>query len=532
MKEFFATYPQAAWSIVSVLLAAVVIVALWEKVKWWWFNTWVTFPLVGRIATLSRNATEDTAAPGWFTGERTLCQEYKSFVHVQDEHDFNEKVKYLTKAGDNGRTNTPNWIWLLTISMVFIEAMGFSYVLAGYTLPGASENLQQTGAYGIAFLISIILVAFTHFAGHELYKSGLIKQARARWNRNGEMKTEDISLAFPQSTDDHLPSYVQLCNRVGDQTSYTITKATVVFVLLVAALATYVRGQVLERELESRVTLSNNQTDSAARSAGNSLDMSAANVRLPDADSASNNAADKKAVSDEADIDRHGGWATFIVLAFVFVFLQILGVIFGHRWGFAGKNSAAAFRDIGSGRYSSYSAVREHYRRIADTAQAKLAVLQHKIMDKNSAVGTSGQHLSKTFRDFIQETRLTDEEERKNERRHAAAVAAHQASAIEASAPVEPVAAPAVAVSVAVAPMAAPAPAPAPAVAAAVAGNASLDQVIAQLNALGNDKDAKRAIIAALPEDLDKLVRAELKRLKEENERKAREADAELEDLL
>jgi len=38
MKEFFDTYPLAAWSVVSVLMAAVVIMTLWEQVKWWWFN--------------------------------------------------------------------------------------------------------------------------------------------------------------------------------------------------------------------------------------------------------------------------------------------------------------------------------------------------------------------------------------------------------------------------------------------------------------------------------------------------------------
>lgn len=32
--------------------------------------------------------------------------------------------------------------WVLTIALVFVEAMGFSYVLAGHTLPGASENMQ------------------------------------------------------------------------------------------------------------------------------------------------------------------------------------------------------------------------------------------------------------------------------------------------------------------------------------------------------------------------------------------------------
>jgi len=126
MKEFISTYPALAWSIVSVMLALVVVATLWQQVKWWWFNTWVNFPLVGRIASLSRDANEDVAHPGWFTGERTLCQEYKNFVHVQDEHDFNEKKAYLTKAGDNGRTNTPGWIWLLTVSMVFVEALGFS----------------------------------------------------------------------------------------------------------------------------------------------------------------------------------------------------------------------------------------------------------------------------------------------------------------------------------------------------------------------------------------------------------------------
>ncbi|MDR6395581.1 hypothetical protein [Herbaspirillum seropedicae] len=529
MKEVFETYPLAAWSVVSVLLAAIVIMTLWEQVKWWWFNTWVRFPLLGRIARLSRDLNEDSSLPGWHKGESTLCLEYKKFIHIQDEHDFNEKVTYLTKAGDNGRKATPYWIWLLTISMVFVEAMGFSYVLAGYTLPGASENLQQTGAYGIAFLISVILVAFTHLAGHELYKSERVNLARRQWNEAGrkqELFTGTVPLARPQSSDDHKPTFTQLCNRVGSHPSYKVTVLTVIFVLLVASLATYVRGQVLERELEARVTLSSNQAGNDARSAAGSLDMSATNVRLPADDDAANRAADRKAVSDEADIDRHGGWATFIVLAFVFVFLQILGVIFGYRWGFAGENSQEAYRDIGSGRYSSYSAVREHYRRIADTAQASLATLQQKMMMHNSTHGTSGQHLSKTFRDFMQQTRLADAAERESERTYAQTVAAQQAQPLHV--PAAPVAAPAV---VAVAAVVPPPPAAAPAAPVQVVTD-SLQEVMARLDALGEDKEAKKKLMAQLPEELNASVRDELKRRKEERERKAREADAELEDLL
>lgn len=505
MKEFFQMYPLAAWSIVSVLLALVVVVSLWEKVKWWWFNTWVNFPIIGRIASLTRDCNADSAHPGWFIGERTLCQEYKDFIHIQDEHDFNEKITYLTKAGDNGRTETPKWIWLLTVCMVFVEAMGFSYVLAGYSLPGASENLQQTGAYGIAFLISVILVAFTHMSGRQLYKSERIKNARREWvedERKHKLFTGTMPLARPQALDDAMPTYTQLANRVGSHPSYKIFGLTVVFVVLVACLATYVRGQVLERELDARITQVGMQAVDASPSSASSLDMSDKNVKLPEADVAANKEADKKVASDGADIDRHGGWATFIVLAFVFVFLQILGIIFGYRWDFAGENSAVAFRDIGKGRYSSYSAVRDHYRKVADTAQARLAVLQQRIMNQNSVSGTSGQHLSRTFRDYIQETRMAEAADRANERAH---TAQERAAVDTVSAPTQRVQ-------------------PAAAV-------ATLDQVIAELDRLGEDKDAKRALIATLPAELGGQVRTALKKQKEEKERKARERD-ELEDLL
>jgi hypothetical protein len=530
MNELFASYPLAAWSLVSVLLALVVVAALWEKVKWWWLNTWMSFPVIGRIARLSGDANADVSYPGWYSGERTLCQEYKDFVHVQDEHDFNEKISYLTKAGDNGRKDTPKWIWLLTVSMVFVEAMGFSYVLAGYTIPGASENLQQTGAYGIAFLISVILVAFTHFAGHELYKSGRIRNARREWvedKRSHKLYTGTIPLAKPQSSDDGMPGYTQLCNRVGSHPGYMISFATLAIVLLIACGATYVRGQVLEKELEARVTRTSADM-AGAQPAGDSLDMSGKNVPLPAADAASNNAADTKAASDEADIDRHGGWATFIILAFVFVFLQLLGVIFGFRWGFAGQNSPEAFRDIGYGRYSSYTAVREHYRRVADTAQAKLSILQQRIMARNSTHGTSGQHLSKSFRDYIQETRVIDEHERQNERRHAAAVANAVTAprTADVARPMMEEAKPAVEESRPAKPtVEASNPA-----AEAAAGHPSVSAVLAQLEALGDDKAAKVALMATMPADMGIAVVAALKAKKAEKDRKA--INDELEGLL
>ncbi|WP_283150511.1 hypothetical protein [Silvimonas soli] len=416
MKEFFATYPYAAWSIVSILLAAVVIATLWEKVKWWWMNTWYAFPVIGATARLARDSNR-AGDNGWFKSELTLCRDYKKFIRIRDEHDFNEKITYLTKAGDLGRRGTPFLIWVLTCALVFIEAMGFSYVLAGYTIPGASENLQQMGAVGIAFMISVLLVAFTHFSGHELYVSSKIAAARRGWKdnqRSHDFQSGDIALARSQNLDDDTPHYTQLANRVGAHAKYIVTIGTAVFILFVAIGATYVRGQVLEKMLHQQVV--GEQSTLAQPAANSGLDMSS--NALPPDDVKSNNDANTRAQQDEENIDRHGGWGTFIVLAFIFVFLQLLGVLFGFKWGFAGRESDLAFKAIGRGRYSSYADVRAHYSEIADAAQARLEGLQQRMMDRNGSSGTRGVHTSKTFTDFMHMERASDLRDRESERDH------------------------------------------------------------------------------------------------------------------
>ena len=321
MKEFFATSPALAWSLVSAMVAILAISLLWTKVKWWWHNTWYSFPIVGKINGLSKDTNRDTTDSSWFKAEKTLCRDYKKFIRIRDEHDFNEKITYLTKAGDNGRIDTPRLIWVLTVALVFVEAMGFSYVLAGYTLPGASENLQQMGAYGIAFLISVILVAFTHFAGHELYKSGKIQLARQDWvesGRKGKTTSGTVPLARRQSIDDDQPGYVQLMNRVGTHPSYYAAIGTAVFVVIVAIGATYVRGQVLEKLLHQQtIGQAAGGAELAVKLGKDGLDMSVKNlpkgIKLPTEDAAENQRANDKAAAEDISIDRHGGWGTFIV---------------------------------------------------------------------------------------------------------------------------------------------------------------------------------------------------------------------------
>lgn len=426
VKEIFAAAPAMAWSIVSLLLAVTVIVALWDQVKWWWLNTWYDFPIVGKIARLSKD-TNRANDEGWHKAELTLCRDYKKFMRLRSEHDFNEKVSYLTKARDLGRSPTPKLIWVLTALMVLVEALGFSYVLAGYTIPGASENTQQMGALGIAFLISVVLVAFTHFAGHEIYKTLRAKDSRREWIDAGRPPRESktIALANVQSIDDHRPGYEQFWNRHGTNESFAITMITAAIIAIVAIGATYVRGQVLEKQLQQQVTgqlaegnepvITLNTGSLPAKASGNAMP-------LPAEDQAADLAAKRKSLEDEKLIDTKGGWGTFIVLAFLFIFLQILGIIFGFKWGFAGRESDKAYAAIAG--FSSYNDVRERYSLVADAAQATLENLQQRMMDRDANTGTSGLQTKRKFHEFMETETRQENTQREREREDALRAAA------------------------------------------------------------------------------------------------------------
>lgn len=522
IKSLFATAPVLAWSVVSVLLALAVMAAMWDSVRWWWMNTWMSFPVIGKIARYSKDLNVDPRDNTWFKSEKSMCSEYKKFVRVMDEHDYHEKVDYLVYAGDNGRSNMHGLLWPIIIGMVFVEAMGFSYVLAGFTIPGASENVQQMGAYGIAFLISGLLIFLTHFTGHELYRNSKINDARMKWQQDGrehKLETGTVPLSKPQSTDAGQPEYTRRINRIGSSVaSYNMTIGTMIFVAVIAIGATYVRGQVLEKMLHDDTVSQTQQVNAAESPAADGLDMSSS-VALPAADSKSDAAAQEKAIGDGQNTQEKGGWGTFIVLAFIFIGLQALGIFFGFRWGFAGQNSEQAFKAIGGGKFATYAEVLDHYNEVSDVAQSKLEDLQQRLMERNANEGTKGVHAGKsTFRDFMRGQREIQAGDRDDQRKRSrqegearsAPIAATQGSAAtsipEAHVLVEEP------VQVESQPL-------------------NLVDAMNHIDSLVVKED-KKAYISMLPESLQGEIKVALKAAKENEKAKAAKLDEELEDLL
>lgn len=393
------------WHIIIPTLAIIALLSYaitnWEQTKFKWMCFWMGFPLIGKVSKLSKSL---SVKNNWFSSEDELCADFYEYYdrYNKDTKHYKNCKSYLSKVDEIGRKPFPTTLWIVVFALVILEALGFAYVLAGFTLPGASENLQQQGAMGIALIISIILVGFTHWTGFEIYKNSVIKKIRVMYSNNKEseyklQRNTKVTLE-DNEVDDNAPAYSQMANRIHTNATYTPTWAisiiTAIFIVVIAIGATYVRGQVLEKQLIEEVENATTSTYMA----------------FPSDMVDSQKEADKQVADQKIDSERKGGWATFIVLAVLFIFIQLLGILFGYKWGFAGKESRFAYDD--SFRFRSESDYERYFSKkkelIEKIAQKYLKKLQHKMSQVANEQHPDGKVLElinstdeRNFLDFV-----------------------------------------------------------------------------------------------------------------------------------
>jgi hypothetical protein len=393
--------------VISLLIAGFLIWKNRDDLRFWWFNYRYGLPIVGELPKLAKDY-ESKDKQNCRLSEKQLCQDY--MVHYdrfasKNADYYNNCKSYLGKVDERNRSPLPWYVAILTVALVFVEAMGFSYVLAGWTIPGASESTQQYGAVGIAFMISVILVLFTHWAGHELYQNSLIDKVRTWWLKDSSSNKPNTLVPSSNRVslednhiDDDQPNYIQMLNRIDANASVTkrwmITVITAAIIVIVAVGATYVRGQVLEKQMIEEVT---SQDDTFYGD-------------MPSAVSETQSEPDKQALNEKQDADRKGGWGTFIVLAFIFIFLQFLGILFGFKWGFGGKESKLAWKDSHdfTTRESFVTFFQRKTNNIAKIAQGRLTDLHKKLQQAAMGGGVDVRDFNtntKSFLDYVSDAK-------------------------------------------------------------------------------------------------------------------------------
>ena len=377
----------------------------------------------------------------WFYSEERLCRDYYNFYEKvdKDSESFDEAKAYLHSVGELGRKPTPTFIWIMIFTLVIVEAFGFAYVLAGFTIPGASEATQQKGAMGVAAMLAILLVWLTHMTGQELHKNTLIKKIR-RWYKNDnaggsnwrDLKPDEQLISIDNTFEDEKsPNYIRMLNRldVNDkvQATYIKTILTLLFIGAVAIGATYIRHITLQNEIasahESAINIFNDDASPFGDASADDMGTLFGDATTDDAEddlaslfggeaastSSQSNAPASK-LSNEDINNQKGGDATFVILGLLFVFIQILGIFFGMHYDYAGRESKEAYECLKG--FSTKKAFLSYYEKakthIARVAQKQLQKLQHKMNIINDHSGTDAEttailrnNKDRTFKQYL-----------------------------------------------------------------------------------------------------------------------------------
>lgn len=480
-------------SVVSLILLVTIYFAFKYKISLWWLNFWYSLPFIGKLTRLSKDTTRYSKDNSWTNAERTLCDDYKEFVHFSDETTFKRRLNYLSKAQDTGRTPLPSGMYFVLAFLLILEGLGFSYLLGTWMAMEGSENTHTTLMLAIVLVLAGVMLIITHQAGQQLYRTNLIRRCNKEWRDDGQpgrfASHPELALQKDlendRSLDEDQPAYTQCVNRVGTSGNYFHLYVAIVAIVVIAVTSTWMRVKHLEAM----------QTQETVGMPAEAADPSNPFASLGELDVIQKK-ADSRSKEDLQKATKDEGIMAFAMLGFIFIITQIVGITAGYKWGFAGKNSKDAYK--GTRGFASYDDYLNFYEPVIQTAQSKLQTLQQRMAEQHS---NKSLQLKKAFTDYIIEKTAERDQMRNLDKR------AQGANHSERS--------------------------PEP-----VQDNTQgvhtdhLETHIEKLASMGDDKDSKKAYIGELDPAMKQQVMEHLKREKEAREAAKRKEDEELEGLL
>jgi uncharacterized membrane protein len=395
MFDAFNQHMDVVATVISLAILVALYFALKPRVDFWWLNFWYALPFVGKSIRLSKDSTRNAKNKEWTNAERTLCEDYKQHIHFITEPELNNRLDYLAKANDLGRTPTPVWLLAVLALLVIAEGLGFSYLLGSWMAMEGSEDTRTLLMVAIVLVLCVILIFVTHSAGHQLYRTNLIRASEKEWRDAGQpgpLRSQTMMLKDDQKMDSDQPEYTQLVNRVGTSGSYFMVIVAIAIIVVIAVTSTWMRVKHLENE-QTQETMQSGATAAS----GNPF---ASGLALPKEVTEPQNEADQKGIADRNDAKATEGMAAFIMLGFIFVVTQVVGIAAGFKWGFAGKESKAAYASTRG--FSTYEDYQAQYAPVIQVAQSKLQTLQQQLARQG---GNQSLNLRKSFDDYLSESR-------------------------------------------------------------------------------------------------------------------------------
>jgi hypothetical protein len=374
IEDFFSSLP--AWVYITslaVLGGLLILVLLRHR----------TGPF-GGIHSLARTHHREQNGP-WYMSERRLCSHfYSRYHHYVHPDEFRKATSYLSKVGELGRRELPWYAWAIIFVFILVEALSFGLQLTEFIAPNGSTNVQTTIGYLLAFVLACLLLFLTHTTGRELHHQSLLKRARMGFEKNPADKERlpihDVPLE-DDGIDDHEPPHIRLAARINHnpslRASIALPVVTAALVLAIGIMQLYVRAQLIDQNFTQQTTETAGAGTAAPGSGSSSNDDAA--VLLP-------NVTTAHTPEEERELSEHRRVATlaaFWLLFAIFLAVQLVGVVAGMRYGFAGRHSAAAARKRAG--FSDIDAYMRYYKRETDPIALKAEHSLLKLQDKMRA---------------------------------------------------------------------------------------------------------------------------------------------------
>lgn len=344
------------------------------------------FPVLGKLSRFSRDYSEAKRG-GWLNVETSLCHDYARHVTALSKKDFERNVEYLRHTYDHGRKPMPLGIMALLSLLVMLEGLGFAYLLGSWMALESSENERMLLTAAIVIVLAAILVWVTHSAGHQLYRTRLLRSCFQQFQASTIRLTdtpddakpkvftsEIVGLSQDQSIDRSQPPHVRCANRVvtrpDDLGSYAWVWLASVLVVVIAVISVILRIETLH-----------------------SSDALSTQFLPPGlAESGANEAAMAAALENAA-------LASFAILSAIFIVTQMVGMGVGYWYGFAGKQSREAYSATGG--CADYDTYFGPVRRRMSIADLRLTTL-HRLMEKRLPHEIDWKMADGRERDFLE----------------------------------------------------------------------------------------------------------------------------------
>lgn len=265
-------------------------------------------------------------------------------ISHNDKSLYEKSRNYLEKVEEYKRKPMPLFILIVLIFAVVIEAMGFAYIFSDYILSDASNSdLRVAGVLG-AVLIASILVPLTHVTGEQIYYNKKIDTLESYFDGKKDVEFDSIPHLRIENTnkDDDLNSRA---TSIYSRTEPEIKKGkfvrkrylpmfTALLILVIAVGAYKVREETYLTKEKRESQAFEEQAKASFNKDTKSLPSFLIDTSKDNADVQNRGIIESK---------RRSNLITYVILMFMFLGIQVIGIFSGMNWGFIGKESKLAY---------------------------------------------------------------------------------------------------------------------------------------------------------------------------------------------